>query len=126
MSGAASTIYVSNSGSVSLEQFNDAGVGAPFGNAGGNTKVGLATDNAGNLYVSDDVNNKIFKYTPSGVSSVFASTSQRPGRPGIRPRRESLRLKRGQQHDHEVHTGRIRLDLRHFGPKRPVWYRRGR
>jgi streptogramin lyase len=40
---------------------------------------GLATDSAGNLYVSDDRTGNIDKFTPSGVSSVFAHVSSAYG-----------------------------------------------
>jgi sugar lactone lactonase YvrE len=69
----ATTIYVSNSGDNTIEQYTD-GVGAVFAHTGLSFPEGLAMDSAGNLFVSNRGNNTIMKFTPGGVGSVFAST----------------------------------------------------
>ena len=71
---AAATIYVSNAGNNTIEQFTEAGVGSVFASTGLNNPQGLAFDSAGNLYVANAGNNTIMKFTPGGVGSVFAST----------------------------------------------------
>ena len=72
---AAATIYVSNAGNNTIEQFTEAGVGSVFASTGLSNPQGLAFDSAGNLYVANAGNNTIVKFTPGGVGSVFASTS---------------------------------------------------
>ena len=71
---AAATIYVSNAGNNTIEQFTEAGVGSIFASTGLNNPQGLAFDSAGNLYVANVGDNTIVKFTPGGVGSVFAST----------------------------------------------------
>ena len=71
---AAATIYVSNAGNNTIEQFTEAGVGSVFASTGLSEPQGLAFDSAGNLYVANNGNNTITKFTLGGASSVFAST----------------------------------------------------
>ena len=72
---AAATIYVSNFGNNTIEQFTEAGVGSVFASTGLNNPRGLAFDSTGNLYVANAGDNTIVKFTPGGVGSVFASTT---------------------------------------------------
>ena len=68
----ADTLYVSNSGSDTIEQFTPAGASV-FANTGLNLPKGLALDSSGNLYVANYRGNTIMKFTPAGVGSVFAT-----------------------------------------------------
>src|ERR1700676_3067032 len=70
----ASTLYVSNIGDSTIEQFTSGGVGSAFANTGVSAPYGLAFDSVGNLYEADNGTNTIQKFTPGGVGSVFAST----------------------------------------------------
>ena len=45
-----------------------------FGSGAGDTAGGLAIDSGGNVYWADHYDATIYKFTPSGVRSVFAST----------------------------------------------------
>jgi DNA-binding beta-propeller fold protein YncE len=71
----ADTIYVSNYGGNTIEKFNSV-TGADLGTfarTGLNGPEGLAFDSAGNLFVSNDGNNSIMKFTPGGTGTVFAT-----------------------------------------------------
>lgn len=48
-----------------------------YTNKAGNTRA-IALDKAGNLYTTDNLQNKIFKVTPDGTATVFAGTGE-PG-----------------------------------------------
>jgi streptogramin lyase len=64
-------LYVANYGNATIEKFNTAGVGAVFA-TNLSAPRGLALDRAGNLFVADGL--YIRKFTPGGVSSIFADT----------------------------------------------------
>ena len=72
-SARADTLFVTNNGSNTIEQFTPGGVGSVFTSTGVTGPAGLAFDSAGNLYVANQANNTIAKFTPGGVGSVFAS-----------------------------------------------------
>ena len=74
--GQADIVYVTDSGSDTIEEFNSAGTGTIFATAssGLSTPQGLAIDGAGNLYVANEGNNTIEKFDSSGNGTVFASS----------------------------------------------------
>ena len=53
-----------------------AGDGGPAINAQFNNPHGIAIDSIGNVYVSDEYNNRVRKIDPSGMISTFAGTGQ--------------------------------------------------
>jgi sugar lactone lactonase YvrE len=69
----ADAIYVSNRSGRAIEQFGANGTGTAFATNGLTSPEGLAVDTTGNLYVADDVQSKIYKFTPCGDGSVFFS-----------------------------------------------------
>ena len=75
----ADTIYVSNQGNNTIEQFTSGGVGSVFANTGLSNPQGLAFDSAGNLYAANQSNNTIEKFTSGGVGSLFASLAAPSG-----------------------------------------------
>ena len=75
---AAATIYVSNAGNNTIEQFTEAGVGSVFASTGLNNPQGLAFDSAGNLYVANSGANNIVKFTPGGVARSLPAPALTP------------------------------------------------
>jgi sugar lactone lactonase YvrE len=87
---SAGNVYVADTGNQAIRQITPAGVvttlagNAPFdGSANGigsaasfNNPYGVATDGAGNVYVSDSFNNAIRKITPAGLTTTIAGTSE--------------------------------------------------
>ena len=84
---AAGNIYISNTSGHNIKKINSAGIltnfagngTAGFGGDGADAKLaqfnapgGIALDGAGNLYVTDQVNNCLRKIDASGVISTFA------------------------------------------------------
>jgi hypothetical protein len=67
----ADTIYVANASSETIEEFTQSGNGSLFVHDGG--PMGIAFDNAGNLYTADYGDNMVFKFNSNGVESVFAN-----------------------------------------------------
>lgn len=77
------TIYVADSNTGAIEQFNAAGQGSAFGSVGPVNPVGLAVDAAGNLYVanrSGGVSGTIDRFTPGGTLSLFSSDMDFPSK----------------------------------------------
>ena len=72
------TVYVSNYGNNTIEQFTPDGVGSVFASTGLDHPNGLAFDNAGNLYVANNQYQDIEKFTPAGVGSIFARVPDLP------------------------------------------------
>ena len=83
----AGNVYIADKGNNVVRKVNTAGIistfagigAAGFGGNGGNATAALlnmptsvATDGAGNLYISDQGNNRIRKVTPFGIISTFA------------------------------------------------------
>jgi hypothetical protein len=68
----ASNLYVSDSGSGTILQFDSSGNESVF-TSGLNNPAGIAFDSGGNLYVADSGNGTILRYNSSGIGSVFAS-----------------------------------------------------
>src|SRR5438477_1596410 len=81
--GAAhsATLYVSNFGNNTIEQFDTSGTPMVFATTGLSGPSGLAFDAAGNLYVSNVLNNTVRRFSPTGVDlGNFATTGLRePG-----------------------------------------------
>ncbi len=74
---AEPSLYVSeNNGTI--QSFTSAGVGSTFATVSGDQLRGLAFDASGNLYAADDITNSILKFTPGGVSTVFATGLDTP------------------------------------------------
>lgn len=75
--GGTAMVYVSNANTNTIAKFDSAGNGSVFA-SGLNNPVGLAVDAAGNIYVANSSHSSntgsIWKFTPGGVSSVFASS----------------------------------------------------
>ena len=85
---AAGDLYVSDSGNSTIRQISAAGVVSTLAGTAGVSGTadgpgqaaqfylpsGLATDNAGNVYVADSGNNTIRKITAAGVVATFAGT----------------------------------------------------
>src|SRR5579863_3964595 len=71
------TLFVTVEGTGQILQFTSGGVASTFA-SGLNVPIGLAFDNAGNLYEADSNypnvgNGVIYKFTPGGVRTTFAS-----------------------------------------------------
>lgn len=76
-------IYVADSNTGAIEQFNAAGQGSPFGNVGAVNPAGLAVDATGNLYVanrSGGVSGTIDRFTPGGTLTLFSSDMDFPSK----------------------------------------------
>ncbi len=83
---AAGNLFVANIGNAgvpgSIVKITPAGVvsviadstSVPSGTTGNGRYGGLAFDQAGNLYASDQSNSRILEFTPGGVVSTFATT----------------------------------------------------
>jgi sugar lactone lactonase YvrE len=70
----SATMYVANSGANAIEKYSD-GVGTVFANTGLSVPEGLAVDVSGNVYVANQGNSTIMKFTPVGVGSLFANSN---------------------------------------------------
>jgi sugar lactone lactonase YvrE len=78
----AGNLYVANSAGNTIVKFTPDGVGTVFADEddGLNTPIDLVFDTAGYLYVSNadgggpTTNGRVLKFTPGGISSVFAGT----------------------------------------------------
>jgi sugar lactone lactonase YvrE len=73
-------LYVANSGgglqgTPSIEEFDSSGIGSVFTTSGLSFPTALAFDKSGNLYVANDGNNTIYKFTPNGTGTVFATAA---------------------------------------------------
>ncbi|HZT22256.1 MAG TPA: NHL repeat-containing protein [Verrucomicrobiae bacterium] len=79
---ASGNLFVANFGGT-VAKFDQNGnlINATFASVGNAT--GLAFDSNGNLYVADSGANAIYKYTPSGNGSLFASTGNNSGPYGL-------------------------------------------
>ncbi len=66
----AQSFYVSFSGG-DVNLVSGGGASSPFGTSTG--PEGMIVDSAGNLYLADDSANVVYKFTPSGTRTVFAS-----------------------------------------------------
>jgi len=81
ISGRADTLYIVGSGG-NIQGF-DTATGANLGvfadaPTGPWSPSGMAVDSAGDLFVANQGNNTIEKFTPNGVGSVFANTAEQP------------------------------------------------
>ncbi len=90
---SAGNVYVANAGNSTIRKITPAGVVSTLagtadsvGSADGtgeaarfNHPTGIATDSAGNVYVTDTKNNTIRKITPAGVVSTLAGTAGSAG-----------------------------------------------
>ena len=73
MSLSAQTLFVTNAGDGTIEEFTSTGAASVFGSTA-SSPFGLAFDTAGNLYVANETSNAIEEFTPDGAALVFAST----------------------------------------------------
>jgi sugar lactone lactonase YvrE len=86
---AAGNVYVADTGNHTIRKITAAGVVTTLAGTAGtvgsvdatgsaasfNTPTGIATDRAGNVYVSDSNNNTVRKITPGGVVTTLAGTA---------------------------------------------------
>src|SRR5258708_4235817 len=68
-----STVVQTGLGHDSITMFNAPNNSSIFTLSGLNHRVGLAFDAAGNLFVANQGNNSIEKFTPEGIGTGFAS-----------------------------------------------------
>ena len=90
---ASGNLYVPNGVDDTVSKVTPAGVVTTFA-SGFNGALGVAFDDSGNLYVTNGEDGTVSKVTSAGVVTPYASGFSAPRRPGLRPRRQSLRRQR--------------------------------
>jgi subtilisin-like proprotein convertase family protein/sugar lactone lactonase YvrE len=71
-------IYVSNSGSDSIQQFDADAFGTSFASTGMDSPTGLAFDAGGSLFVANHDNGSILKFDSNGTSTTFVAAGNGP------------------------------------------------